>query len=104
MDELGEKFEGCLTFIGVILVIALIFLAFGRGIFASESLAVRTLEAQGYGNIEIIYHGWLLVGLQGCDMGDAALFTARATNQAGRPTQVYVCTGVVFKGGTIRVK
>ncbi len=62
----------------------------GRGIFASEDVAIRTLTAQGYSEIKIVKHAWFLIGFRGCDMNDAARFTARAINPAGLPTEIYV--------------
>lgn len=88
----------------VILAIAISFISVGRGAFASQNVAIRALEAQGFSNIQIVDHAWFAVGFRGCDKNDAARFTAKATNPAGKPTQVYVCTGVFFKGGTIRVR
>ncbi|MBI4118275.1 MAG: hypothetical protein HY455_01935 [Parcubacteria group bacterium] len=75
----------------------------GRGAFADQGVAVRALEAQGFSNIEIVDHVWFAIGLRGCDGNDAARFTARATNPTGRQVEVFVCTGLFFKGGTIRV-
>jgi len=86
----------------VIFLAVFLFVGFGRGIFASQDVAVRTLESQGYSNIRIVDHAWLAVGFRGCDRLDAARFTAKVTNPAGKPAKVYVCTGVLFKGGTIR--
>ncbi len=86
----------------IIKVLTILFVII-RGIFASESHAVRTLKAQGYSNIEIVHNAWLLVGVRGCDVQDAARFIAKVTNPAGGKAEVYVCTGFPFKGGTIRV-
>jgi hypothetical protein len=88
----------------VILFLVGLFIGLFRGILASEDVAVRALEAQGYSNIQIVDHAWFAVGFRGCGESDAARFTARATNPAGNSTEVYVCTGVFFKGGTIRVR
>ena len=90
------------SFSFLVLIIAVFFIWFGMGIFANQNVAVRTLEAQGYSNIQIVDHAWFVVGLRGCDEKDAARFTAKVTNPAGKPAEVYVCTGVIFKGGTIR--
>ncbi len=88
------------------LLIALVVLSIwtGRGVIASPDVAIRTLAAQGFSNVQIVDHTWFAVGFRGCDEKDAARFTARATNAAGRPAEVYVCTGVFFKGGTVRVQ
>lgn len=86
----------------VILFPVALFFGLCRGVFASEDAAIRALEAQGYSNIQIVDHAWFAVGLRGCDEKDAARFTAKVTNPSGKPAEVYVCTGVIFKGGTIR--
>jgi len=88
----------------ILAMIAVIVLAFFRGAFVSEDAAIKTLEAQGFSNITIVDHAWFAVGFRGCDEKDAARFTARVTNPAGKEATVYVCTGFLFKGGTIRVK
>lgn len=98
-DDSGWKLA-----ISVILILVVFFVVLGRGIFASKDVAIRALEAQGYSNIAIVDHAWLAVGLRGCDEKDAARFTAKVTNPAGKSAEVYVCTGVIFKGGTIRVR
>jgi len=94
--------DGALFFYSIVVII-LIFLSVGRGAFADQGVAVRALEAQGYSNIQIVDKAIFLVGMRGCDEKDAARFTAKATNPAGKPAEVYVCTGMIFKGGTIRV-
>lgn len=86
----------------IIFFLVVILLIFGRGIFVNQDVAVRTLEAQGYSNIQIVDKAWFMVGFRGCDDRDAARFTAKVTNPAGKPAKVYVCTGVIFKGGTVR--
>ena len=86
------------------IIVLLVFLLLAmRGLFANQGVAVRALDAQGFTGIHIVDHSWFLVGLRGCDGKDAARFTARATNASGKSVEVYVCTGVLFKGGTIRV-
>jgi len=83
------------------LVIILSFSAGCRGVFASESQAVRALENAGYSDVKITDHHWVLVGLQGCG-ADAAKFDATAINPTGRKVDVYVCVGWPLKGATIR--
>lgn len=90
-----------LWFIVILFPVAFFFGAC-RGVFASEDAAITALEAQGYSDIQIVDHAWFAVGFRGCDEKDAARFTAKATNPAGKAAEVYVCTGVIFKGGTIR--
>ena len=91
--------------IPIILVVAVLFvLGFARGAFVDESRAVKALETQGYSNVTITDHAWLLIGFRGCDAKDAAMFKTRATNPIGREVEVLVCTGWLFKGATIRTK
>ncbi|OGZ18036.1 MAG: hypothetical protein A2V72_01250 [Candidatus Nealsonbacteria bacterium RBG_13_37_56] len=86
----------------VVAVIAVLFFAFFGGVFVSESRAIKCLETQGYSDIEIINHAWFMIGLRGGDTKDAARFTVMATNPVGRKVKVYVFTGFLFKGATIR--
>lgn len=86
----------------VIVIVVALFLSVLRGALVSENTAVRALEKQGYSNVKIIDHDWVLIGLRGCDGHDAAKFTAEVTNPAGKNTEVFVCTGWLFKGATIR--
>lgn len=87
-----------------VLILLTLTVSCGRGAFVDKSVAERALETQGYSNVKIIDHSWFAVGLRGCDEKDAARFTATATNPAGREVQLYVCTGWLFKGATIRTK
>lgn len=75
----------------------------GLGMFKNSSTAIKALEIQGYTDIQITDHAWLLIRFRGCDGKDAARFTATAKNPRGQEVEVYVCTGLVFKGATIRM-
>lgn len=86
------------------LVIAALFLVFFRGAFVDKAEAVKALETQGYSNVQITSEAWLLVGVRGCAEQDAAKFSARATNPAGRQVELFVCVGWPFKGATVRSK
>lgn len=91
----------------IVLLIVVLFLMVGstcRGAFVDESVAVTSLEKQGYTDIKIIDHDWFLVGWKGCDEKDAAKFTAIAKNPIGNEVEVFICTGWFFKGATIRTK
>lgn len=87
----------------ILLIIGTLFFSLCRGVFAKEDTAIEALRAQGYSDIKIVDHSWFMVGLQGCDSSDAAIFTAKVTNPANHPAEVYVCTGLI-KGGTVRSK
>lgn len=94
------------SFNSVFIVVAIIFVlvSFARGVFVNESEAARALETQGYRDVKITNDAWLFVGLRGCDEGDAARFTAVASNPTGKRVEIYVCAGWPFKGSTIRTK
>lgn len=86
------------------MVVAIVlWLVFCRGIIVNQDVAVRTLETQGFSDIQVAGSAWFLVGFRGCDAHDATRFTMRAKNPLGTEVNVYVCTGAFFKGGTIRV-
>lgn len=82
--------------------ICFILLMFSRGIFVKENVAIKSLEKQGYSNVEVTKRGWFFVGFSGCDMNDASKITTNATNPAGKQIEIFVCTGWPFKGATIR--
>lgn len=91
---------------GLIIVVVFVMLLSGlfRGWLVDPGVAVRALETQGYSNVRIADHSWFAVGLRGCDKNDAAKFTATATNPAGRRVELFVCTGWLFKGATVRTE
>lgn len=69
-----------------------------------EAVAKRALDAHGWSEIEITGKHYILVGFQGCGQDDAAKFDAVALNPIGKRVKLYVCTGLMFKGATIRVQ
>ena len=84
-----------------VLIVCSLAFGCGRGVLVNEQKAVQTLETQGYTNVQITDKSWFAIGWRGCDQNDAARFTARAKNPAGKEVTVYVCSGLI-KGGTIR--
>ncbi len=91
-------------FLYICLVVAIIGLSIGRGIFVDESVAARALENQGFSEVNIVEKHWFFVGFRGCDSGDAAQFVVRCKNPANKEVEVFVCSGWPFKGSTIRTK
>lgn len=87
-----------------VVVAAILFLGLFRGAFADSRVAMRALETQGYSNVQITNHQWFLVGFRGCDEKDAAKFSATAMNPVGRQVELFVCTGWIFKGATVRTR
>lgn len=88
----------------VLFFVVLFGFVFTRGLWVNENVAVRALETQGYQNIQVVDHVWFAVGMRGCGEKDAARFTVRATNALGKNVELYVCSGWIFKGATIRTK
>lgn len=93
--------DGSYVVLLVIFTILVLVFGCGRGVWVNKDVAVRTLESQGYTEIQVTDHSWFAIGWRGCDEKDAARFTARAKNPAGKEVTVYVCSGLL-KGETIR--
>lgn len=89
----------------VVLVIGallLLLLANPSGRMVPESKAVTTLETQGFTNVKIVDRDVYFITWKGGDKSDSVRFTARAINPAGKEVTVYVFSGWLFKGATIR--
>jgi hypothetical protein len=67
--------------------------------------AIRTLDDQGYSDIQIVDRG-IMANWEGCDEKDGAWYNASVTNPKGKHVTVLVCCGgnLRFKGCTIRSK
>lgn len=100
--ENGFTLIELMIIVAIVSIVAALLLKGFPGAFVKNEKAIRALEANGFFKIEIIDHSWFLVGYRGCDKSDVARFTAKATNPAGKEVQLYVCTGWIFKGATIR--
>lgn len=83
---------------GAVVVTVLVF----GGLFVSEQAAVKALEDQGFNNVQVVDHAWFAIGFRGGGRGDAARFTAKAVNPAGKEVTIYVFVGWPFKGSTVR--
>jgi len=95
-----------LLFIGLVILLILVF-AYPiqlLGNLVPEQRAVDALTDAGYTEVTIIERHTHFVGLQGCGSDDWVAFDARATNPANERVDVLVCTGLWFKGTTIRFK
>ncbi len=83
--------------------IALLFCALFAGQLIDNSTAIKALESQGYSNITIVNKAWVAVQFRGCGAGDAARFDTVAINPIGQKVDtVYICSGWIFKGSTLR--
>lgn len=93
-----------LTYI-VFLIVFVLACTLGQGLLAQaivpQERAVTALTDQGFTDVQITGKSWFLVGLKGCDSGDALVFYATATNPAGQKVDMMVCSGII-KGATIR--
>lgn len=109
MDRFFKKMDRDMAIGYSVIIIAAFLLSFffgyGRGIFIGKDVAIRAIEAQGYGNIDVTDRAWFRIGINGCNMTDAVRFMAKVTNSAGKPEEVFVCTDkrLFFDGGTVRV-
>lgn len=86
------------------MVLALVFLGVGRGMLVDEQVAVDTMEAQGFTNVEVTDKAWFAVGLRGCGSDDTAKFEVTAINSNGQEVECLVCADWPLKGSTIRYK
>jgi hypothetical protein len=84
------------------ILIIVVFVSGMTGILVPESKAVKALETQGFSDVKITSKAWFMVRLRGGDKSDTVRFTANATNPAGKKVTVYVFSGWLFKGATIR--
>lgn len=93
------------TLVELLIVIAILCILlscfFPTGIFVPESKAIKALQTQGFNKIKIVDRDVWFVRFKGGDR-DAVRFTATATNPAGKEVTVYVFSGWLFKGATIR--
>ncbi len=95
----------CLGFLLIgLIVIALIALTFFGGLLVDEGVAIKTLETQGFSNIQIVDRDWLFILFRGGAPSDNVRFEAVATNPIGEIVTVYVYAGWPFKAGTIRAR
>ena len=85
----------------IFLTLAILFFLV-EGSFVDESVAIKALQKQGFTDINITGKEWLFVGLRGCSEDDSVKFTVIAKNPRNETVEVYVCSGWLFKGSTVR--
>ena len=100
MDKDTWKTLGVLA--GMFLVLSLLCGGCMRGALVSEDVAIRALETQGYSDIKVTEHAYFALNLRGGHRDDAARFTCKAKNPAGKQVTVYVFSGWLFTDATIR--
>ena len=95
-----------ISLVEILTVVALLFFIFmgsgATGLFVSEDKAIKALETQGFSNVKIESRAWFLLYLRGGEKSDSVRFTATARNPIGKEVTVYVFSGWLFKGATIR--
>jgi len=89
--------------VSLLVLSAIVFWLSPKGIFVPESRAVHALEIQGFSKIEITHKAYLFINWRGGSEDDCVRFTAKATNPIGKEVEVYVYSGWLSKGSTIRV-
>lgn len=89
------------TAVAVIMAVLILSTLFG-GIFVKDQVATKCLEVQGYSNIQVLDKAWFFIPMRGGDRGDSARFHLKATNPTGQEVELYVFSGWLFKGATIR--
>lgn len=77
--------------------VAMLFLIMFLVSCTDEKEATRVLEAQGYTNIQITGYSYF-----GCDKHDTYHTGFVATGLNGKEIKGTVCSGLLFKGSTIR--
>lgn len=87
---------------GAFLALVLIFAGCSRGALVREDVAIRALEDQGFSDVKVTEHAWFWLGVRGGHKDDAARFTCQAKNPAGKEVTMYVFSGWLFGGATIR--
>ncbi len=95
-----KKTVGSVLFL--VCVLGLCCLGAFRGALVDQKVAVEALETNGFSDITVQEHAYLFIGVRGGDRNDAARFTCKAKNPAGKEVTVHVFSGWPFKGATIR--
>ncbi len=89
-----------------IIMVGIALIVFGflmvAGSLVNESVASEALQKLGFTDINITKKDWFLVGFKGCGEGDSVKFSAIAKNPRNQTVEVYVCSGWLFKGATVR--
>ncbi|MBI2041896.1 MAG: hypothetical protein HYT20_02680 [Candidatus Nealsonbacteria bacterium] len=93
-----------LIFFGLFVILFFGFSAISAcaGNLVDEDIAVKALKTQGFSDIMITDKDSWFVSFKGGGREDAVIFTALATNPAGKKVEVFVFAGWPWKGATIR--
>ncbi len=102
--EYGFTLIEVMIVVAIVAIIGAVALRGFSGILVKDQKAITAAETNGFTNVKVLEHDWLLVQFRGCDRSDVARFTISATNPANQQVQFYICSGWLFKGTTIRTK
>jgi len=89
-------------FYQILLLVAILCLVLFRGALVADSSAIKALDDAGYSNVVVQDRAYFAIAIRGGSKGDAARFTCKATNPAGKEVVIYVFVGWPFKGATVR--
>mgnify|MGYP001438379530 CR=1 FL=1 len=89
-------------FYQILLLVVIVSLGLFRGALVSDESAIRALDDAGFSHVVVQEKAYFAIGIRGGSKGDAARFTCRATNPAGKEVTIYVFVGWPFKGATVR--
>ncbi len=70
----------------------------------SADVAIHAVEAAGYTEARVVARHDLFPSLSGCANDDAAGFDVEAVNSQGQRVTVLVCSGLLVKAATVRMK
>ncbi len=88
----------------MLFLLAVVFLIGSRGCMVSADVAIRAVEASGYTEARVVARHDVFPALSGCGSDDAAGFDVRARNSQGQVVTLLVCSGLMVKAATVRVK
>lgn len=65
------------------------------GIFISNNTAIKTAEAHGYSNVQVMEKNIFFLGFRNCGKLSSARFVISAKNQSGEYVRAFVCASYI---------
>jgi hypothetical protein len=84
------------------ILLGVLFLLFGCGVFVSDAEVLSAIERAGYTKPTIISKHEFAPGFHGCGGDDVAAYDIEATNAQHKKVTFLACAGWPFKNVTIR--
>ncbi len=100
----SASFRRLIGILFLMICLVAIVLELFSGYLVSEKDTLNAVEKQGYKDVIIYERHQIGPGFYGCDGRDAAAFKARAINPSGQKVDIIICSGLFFKGVTVRTK